>query len=200
MKIKNLLAASYFITCITACSSQVPLPSNVSVTPSGSMGGLYIDKIDFSYSTPNIQEFAKLKLCIAENITNNTVNLRDSVGSFVGSYTGNYYQTNNTQTISGGGIFKYLDDSTSTVIANGTTVSDSNALLLTKDFIKFEVKAATNNNHVTLIFSNITRAQQNTGSLSNDGFNPVGVWSGARAPDIYTSIESVANKIKTCLN
>ena len=183
----------------SGCASQVPLPNNVTVT-SGSGGGSYLDRIDFSYTAQGSRDFSKIKLCVAENIANNDASLRDSAGSFVGAYTGTYYQTNHTQTVSGKDVFKYVDDKASTLVASGTTISVSQQLISVKDIVKFELKAAAAGSNVTLQFFNITRAQQDTGMVANDGFNPVGVWSGARSQDVYASLEAVANKVKACVN
>jgi hypothetical protein len=65
--------------------------------------------------------------------------------------------------------------------------------------VKFELKAIAGDGQVTLKFSNITRAMQNTGSLANNGFQPVGMWRGAGAQRIYSSLEAVSKKIKACL-
>lgn len=199
MHAKILLISSLLIG-ISGCASQVSLPNNASITTTDSLGSAYIDKIDFSYISRGTHKFSKAKLCVAKNLTNNTVMLQDSSGSFVGAYTGRYYETNKTQSVTGGDIFKYSDDETSTLLAVGTTSFVGDALGIIKEFVKFEVELAIKDKNVTLIFSNITRAQQDTGTLGNNGFNPVGVWYGAKAPDVYASIELVANNIKTCIN
>lgn len=185
---------------VAGCVTQpVQLPSNVSVV-NGSQGASYVDKVDYSYRSQGKRDFAKLKLCVAENVSNNAVALRDSAGSFVGAATRTYYEVNNVRTVEGSGVFKYVDDSLSTLIANGTTVSGENSTTFIKDFVRFELKAGVSGNDVSLIFYSITRAQQSTGSLSNDGFGPVGVWTGARTSDVVASIEGVAGRIKGCLN
>lgn len=194
------LVASMIAVVVAGCAAPpVQLPSNVGVVH-GSRGEAYIEKIDFSYGTNGPRDFAKLKLCVAENISSNAVALRDSAGSFVGAASRTYYQANNTQSVGGSGVFKYVDDSSATLIANGTIVSGDNSAILSKDFVRFELKSSVSGNAVVLMFYAITRAQQNTGTAANDGFGPVGVWSGARAPDVYASIESVASKVKACLN
>lgn len=195
----RVLGTSLALLFAGCAAPPVQLPNNVAMVR-GSHGEAYIDKVDFSYRSQSPGTFAKLKLCVAENVSNNAVGLRDSAGSFVGAATRTYYQASNTQTIGGSGVFKYVDDSLSTLIANGTTVSGDNSAILSKDFVRFELKAGVSGNDVALVFYAITRAQQNTGSSVNDGFGPVGVWTGARAPDVYASIEGVAGKVKACLN
>lgn len=177
------------------CAAQIPLPSNVTITKAGYV--FVMDKIDFSYSPKNNVAFSKAKMCIAENISNNDVTLRDSAGSFVGAYTGTYYQNSNVQQIAGKELFKYVDDSSSVLIANATTIADT--MFLIKDVIKFEVKLGINDKNINLVFSNIKRAQQNSGSMSNNGFDNVAVSSGARSDKIYAHLEGISNKIKQCL-
>jgi len=197
--IKALVAVS--LTAISVGCATVQLPNNVSTVPvkSGSNYG-YIDKIDFSYQPTQQKTFTQLKLCIAENVSNDAISLHDSSGSFVGQATGNYYQSSNSQTIQGGDIFKYAEETTATLIAKGTTDGGATAMGLTRDIIKFELKGVSSNNSITLVFSNIVRAQQNTGNTVNSGFSPVGVWPGSNSNQVYDSIQAIANKIKFCLN
>lgn len=154
-----------------------------------------IEKVDQSFQTATPASFPKLKLCVAENVTNRAVTLNDSAGSFVGA-TGRYYQFNNSQSVGGGSVFKYADDSLATLIATGTT--SFNAALIGY-VIRFDLKAAVDGNKVALVFSDISRAQQSTGFLRNDGFSPVAAVPGVRAPDVVAALEAVAAKIKSCL-
>ena len=191
---KTFLLVALLIPSTGYCAKW-QVPSNVATRDDGK----YMESVDFTYQASQPTEFAKLKMCIAENISNNAVSLQDSAGSFVGPATGTYYNNAKSQTVQGGGIFKYVDDSSSALIATGTADGGSTAFGLVRDIIKFDLKAATSSNIVTLKFSNITRAQQNTGSAANDGFNPVGMWRGAGAQRIYASVETIAGKVKACM-
>lgn len=173
------------------------LPSNVTVRSADSRNS-YLDTIDFSYQPAAPVSFSKLKLCVAESLTNNSVALNDASGSIVGSATGTYYSDNNNQTVQGGGIFKYVDDSLATLIASGTTDGGKPGWGLSSDFVKFELKASTSDSGVLLKVSNITRAQQSTGLLANDGFQPVGTWKGAGAMRIYEALKVVTGKVESC--
>jgi hypothetical protein len=42
-------------------------------------------------------------------------------------------------------------------------------------------------------------AQQNTGSMPNTGFLPVGTWEAAKPLQTYEKIESIALKVKSCI-
>lgn len=196
----NFVRRAIFISSIAALAgcATVPMPSNVTTMP-GNASGSYINSIDFSYQSNAPEGFNKLKLCVAENVSNRAIQLTDSSGSFFGPATGHYYNDQHSQTVQGGDIFKYADASLSTLIANGTVDGGSVALGLTRDIIKYDLKASTHGSLVGLTFTNITRAQQSSGSAANDGFSPVGTWSGARPKQTYAALESIVNGIKSCL-
>lgn len=182
---------------LAGCSTApIVLPPNVT-TMQGAYNASYLDKVDESYQPDKSIEFDKMKLCIAENVINNDVTLRDSAGSFVGSYTGHYYENGKTQNVSGRQTFKYIDDKNNLLIANGTTQTTS---YLITDIIKYDLKAGTSPDKVSLIFSNITRAQQNTGAATNTGFQQAGAWYGARTETIIGALHNVAVKLKDCLS
>lgn len=195
--IKAILAAVLLIPATGHCAKW-EVPGNVTVRDAGKRAA-YMEAVDFSYQPEKPVAFSQLKMCIAENVSNNAVSLQDASGSFVGPATGNYYHNTNSQTVQGGGIFKYLDDASSALIATGTTDGGSTALGLTRDIVKFDLKAMTSDGTVTLKFNNISRAQKYTGSIANDGFNPVGMWRGAGAQRIYASLEAVSGKIRACM-
>lgn len=191
-------AVSVLIVFALAGCATVTMPQNVTTVPANGSQS-YIGSVDFSYQSTAPSTFSQLKMCVAENVSNRSVQLHDASGSFVGAASGKYYEANHSQTVQGGGIFKYSDPAMSTLIANGTADAGSVALGLTKDIIKYDLKASVRGSQVGLIFSNITRAQQSTGSVANDGFSPVGTWSGARPMQSYTTLEGIANQIKSCL-
>lgn len=179
------------VTCCTA----VQMPNNVTTTPSNA-GGNYIKSIDFSYRSNSAASFDQLKLCVAENVSNRAVQLTGSSGSLVDTASGHHHDVQHSQTVPGGDIFKYSDASLATLIATGTIDSGPAAPGLTRDIIKYDLKASAHGQQVGLAFTNITRAQQSTGAAPNDGFTPVGTWEGGRA---YAAVEGIANGIKSCL-
>jgi hypothetical protein len=191
---KNLLLMTP-VALLAACASPT-LPSNAILTPGSTQ---YIDRIEFPSPRSATATFSKVKLCLAQNVQNDQATLRDSAGSFVGAYTRNYYQSNNVQTVGGGSVFKYVDDAAGTAILNGMTVVPPSGAILSADYVRFEVKAVAAPSSVNLTFYAITRAQQNTGSMSNSGFAPVGVWTGSRAEGVYNAVEQVATTVKTCI-
>lgn len=191
------IAIAILLLFISGCANWKPPENVILVNPGKSVS--YMDEVNFSYHKTEPVSFSELKLCVAESISNDAVTLKDSSNSFVGPFTGTYYQHTNSQTVQGGNVFKYIDDRASALIATGTTDGGQTALGLTRDIVKFDLKASSRDTDVKLKFSNITRAQQDTGNASNTGFQPVGTWSGAGAKRIYTSLQAVAEKIKTCL-
>ena len=194
------LMAFFAVLEASGCAMQpVELPSNV-VQSRGPQGEAYIDKVDFSYARTTSTDFGKLKLCIAENVQHNETNLHDSAGSFVGRYTGTYYQTDHRQVIGGGQVFKLVDDASAVLIATGVTIVPPSGMALSPEYVRYELKTSAKDKQVGLTFFSITRAQQNSGILSNNGFQSVGIWPGSRASDVYASLERIANKIKNCLN
>ncbi|WP_430423306.1 hypothetical protein [Methylibium petroleiphilum] len=68
----GLLAATLLLG---ACATPVALPPHVSTR--STEAGAYLDRIDLSYASPSPQDFARLKLCVAETISNDSVGLKD---------------------------------------------------------------------------------------------------------------------------
>lgn len=192
----GLLAATLLLG---ACATPVALPPHVSTR--STEAGAYLDRVDLSYASPSPQDFARLKLCVAETISNDSVGLKDAVGSFVG-VTGIYYQAQNQQTAGGGSVFKYIDDASRTAIVSGTVKAQS-SILFTSEFVRYQLKASTANSaqgaQVGLVFYAITRAQQSTGVLANDGFVPVGTIPGARPLEVVATLEAVAGRLRSCM-
>lgn len=158
---------------VSGCAT-VNLPSNVTAKDK------FIDTIDFSYQADKPKEFSSVKLCIAENVDNKTVKLNDASNS-----------TN--QTIQGGDIFKYSEESTSTIIAKG--IADGGSI----DLIQYDLKAVTKGSNITLKFYNIAHAMKDTGYSSNDGFDHICILSGCRPDNALNAIKTIADKIKACI-
>lgn len=193
MNVKNSCAI-LLVVGVASCAT-VEMPSNVSITQ-GDSKQTYINTIDFSYQTIKEISFNKLKLCVAEKVSNRAVQLDDASG-FRGPVTGNFYAASHRQTVQGGDIFKYADATLSTLIANGT--ADGGSVALTRSIVKYDLKASVTASQVILVFTNISRAQKSTGYVANDGFGPVGTWSGAYPMQTYAALDIIAKDIKSCL-
>jgi len=189
VKNKIMIMGGLGLAFFVAGCARVNLPSNVTLKQN------FIDTIDFSYQTDSPKKFSNIKLCIAENIDNNSVDLRDSSSSFVGPYTGNLYLNSQDKTIQGGDVFKYSEESTSTIIAKGSAIKEG----LVNDIIKYDLKASVSGNNIMLKFYNITRAQQDTGFVKNDGFETICTLSGCRPTNAYEAIKTIADKLKACI-
>ena len=137
-----LIAVSLALFAAPTLAAKYQVPDNVT-TRTGPYHSDYVDAVDFSTRATQPVEFAKGKLCVAENVTNSAVSLHDTSGSFVGGATGNYYQNSNSQTVQAGSVFKYIDDNAQTLIASGTTDGGATALGLTHDILKFDLKVVT---------------------------------------------------------
>lgn len=199
MRKKRFFILSTLIMVWLAGCAQPELPSNA-ITTEGARGARYLDRIDFSYVPSRTHDFSQLRLCVAQNVSNNNVTLHDVSGSWVGPYTGNYYRNDNYQQIAGtAGIFKLVDERNAMLIAVGTTSAiEPGFPMPMTDIIKYEVTVGLQGNEIKLLFTNITRAWQTTGTAVNDGFQPVGIWQGTRADNVYRGLEVIATRIRAC--
>ena len=153
-----------------------------------------VQMIDWSFSIDRPLEFSRLKRCVATNIHGDEVQLRDSAGSWVGPATGNYYQRDNRSTAQARDTFKMVDDKSQFLIAQGQTDRTSG---LSGWIIRFDLEAALEQGRVTMAMRNLRLAASNTGSLANDGFQPLGSWY--RFKSNYAALETVATTLKACI-
>jgi hypothetical protein len=102
--------------------------------------------------------------------------------------------------VGGGEVFKYFDDEMGVLIAEGVADGGTDPLHLIQYMLKFQLKAAVKPDGVSLVFSKVASAQQNTGSMANIGFTPVGTWWGAGTLKAINGLEAVSAKIKSCAN
>ena len=193
------LLSMLVVVWLTGCATNVELPSNAHIIE-GSKGWRFLDKVDFSYTASRTYDFSALRLCVAQNVSNESYTLTGDASTWRGPATGTYYRNDRQQHVAGSvDIFKLVDERNATLIAVGTTSATQGGLVPATDIIRFELVAKVQGNHMELVFTNITRAWQDTGGASNDGFEPVGVWQGTRADNVYRGLEAVANGIKACL-
>lgn len=187
-------ATLLLLSCLAAASAayagNVTLPSNVTLRP-GNMSGDYIDTV--TQSLPGA-EFAKLKMCVAESVSNAPATLTGGTDAPLAFYSN---RRTETQAVGGGDTFKYVDDAAEALIAIGTT--EGGSIGLSGTVVRFEVKATSTPEAVTLRFTNISRASLNTGSVTNSGFTPVGAWKGAKPQAVIDSLQRVAGTIGACL-
>jgi hypothetical protein len=174
----------------TLASANAAIPANVTVAQNRT-----VESIDWSFSLERPVEFALVKRCLATNLHNDEVQLRDSAGSWVGPATGNYYRRDNRGTVQGGAVFKLIDDQNQFLVAQGQTDRTSG---LSGWIIRFDMEAAVEQERVALVMRNVKLAASDTGSISNNGFQPLGTWF--RFKSNYAALEAVATGIKSCIS
>lgn len=197
---RSILALLAVAVLASGCATpMLPMPSNVS-TVKGDYDAIYIDKVDHSYNAGKKVPVSAIKLCIAENVQNDAVQLVDASKTWIGPATKNIYTAGTNTTIQGGGVYKLVDDSASIVVASGSTkYTGSSMLIPIIDIIRFDLKVVAPSEDVVMTFMNITRAQQDTGYAQNSGFKAIGTWQGARADTALQALENVATKVKNCM-
>ncbi len=191
------IAAALSLALAACMGPPVRLPANVTTTIITGTSSQAIDHVDFSYTPTSPPVFSKLKVCVASSVDNDAVTLHDAAGSVMTS--AHYYSNDHTTTVAPNQTIKFTDDAQKVIIANGTVDGGPVASGLTRDIVKYELQSGLEANRVKLVFVNVTRAQKDTGSGTNDGFNPVGTWSGARPLQVYDALQTVANKVRSCL-
>lgn len=189
----------FFMGCST--TNPLPLPSNITTVPFqvGSKEIQLIDTLNDSFVPSSSTTFDKLNLCAVEIFKNQNVTLKDSVGSFIGASTGNYYQKSNIQNIPAQGKSLYSSKESQVILVTGNFKPKSSDLGLIQYIAQYDVKIELKHNLVKLKYSNILRAQENTGGLDNNGFQPLGTWNGRAAPMIVNGINDLTVKYKLCV-
>jgi hypothetical protein len=172
-----------------AVAAKENIPANVTIRT-----GRVVDKIDWSFTPERAVDFSKLKRCVAVNLRNDELQLRDSAGSWVGPATGNYYQNSNRTTISGQGIFKIIDDRNGFLVAQGWI---DKPVFAFRWIIRFDLEVALEGSAVKMVMRNINLAMSNTGSSSNDGFMDLNTYYRFRQN--YATLEEAANRVKSCI-
>jgi hypothetical protein len=176
----------------TAEAKNIDLPPNVTLRP-GNMSGSYIDTVS---QEARGASFSKLKLCLAQNVSNSPVTITGGTDTAFTFYSSHRTQTS---TIQGGDLFKYEDADAAMVIAIGSTDGGTSMMGLMHEVIGFELMAIATPERTMLKFSNIARTTLNTGSVTNEGFLPVGAWKGAKPLAVIGTLQSLGDRIDSCL-
>ena len=192
---KILLA---FPLALAGCSvAPERLPNGVTTVPAGFGDATVLDKIDRSFDTDKNVNFSKVKLCVAQSIDNDGFTMKGNTQSYVGAFTGNLYTTSSKDKVDGGNIFKYIDESSQTIIIDGKVKTKH---MLTDFVVKYDAKIVLNKQSLSVVFSDLERAQVDTSVMQNKGFQKIGTWKGFNAPLFVAAIDSVAEKFKSCVN
>ena len=184
----RLIALWLVVVTAPALAKNVELPPNVTLRK-GNMSGDYIDTIT---QEARGAAFAKLKLCLAQNVSNAPVTITGGTDApfSIGTKT-------QTSTIQGGDLFKYEDAAAGIVIAVGS--ADGGRSVFSSEIIRFELMAETTADRTVLKFTNIARVTQNTGTVTNSGFIPVGAWKGAKPLAVVETLTQLGGRIDACL-
>ena len=189
---RRAIYLSLLLTTGAAMAKDPPLPTEVTVRQ-GDYNKRYIDSFRYRAST---SVFAKVKLCLAQTVSNPAVTI---TGGTDAPFAFQSNMRTQTSTIQGGGIFKYDDADAGVVIVNGSIDGGSTMLGMSRDVVRYELMASVSAEGTLLTFSKIDRATINTGSATNQGFAPVGVWKGARPLKIIDSLRGLAANVDACL-
>lgn len=162
-------------------------------TPSGIQ---FFDGINLNRPAVTVNKDT-MSMCLLSSLSNDTITLKSSAGSFVGAYTGNYYQANQQREAGGGQVIKYVSDDGDKAAANGLV--KSSALWGIETAVRFQLQLYVDAGKTSYNVSNIQQAQINTGTATNDGFDSIGAWSGSSPDKAYDSIVSAIDSLQQCL-
>ena len=201
VRIKALLivAALEMAVCSFGAQAKEGLPAHVTTKPFSGGKNQAIDAIDYSFVAAAPVAFSRVKLCIASNVTNNAVELRDNAGSFVGA-TGTYHRSGDSSTVQGGSLFKYVDDASGSLVAQGSIRRQGGLGGIIKLALRFDLEVRSDGTNVKMRMLHIEEAMQDTGSASNSGFHPVGVWTGSMYKKNIQALDALAGELKSCMS
>lgn len=195
MKAFGVVATVAICVIMAGCHTPIALPQNVTTKPNPyKHSEKLLDTITFKYQTANPVKFKKLTLCIAENVTNNSVHVNSERGSVLD--TPSVFHSSTGRQIGGGKVLKYVDNENGVAIANGTVKAGLDAGLLRK-WLRFSMKASMQPDELDFEFSHIGEVSEG-GVSAQYGFTPVGAWKEAKPMQTYSILKNVASEIKAC--
>lgn len=194
---RKILLFSLIGFVVTGCTQKIDsnLSSFEGVTYTDYMNEYkYINTYTIKGSTNKSME--DVNVCVLQNIRDKDVVLSDNANSFVGS-TGRYYNLTSS-TNSYGNSQKYINDDV--IIINGfTQYQNQQSLIPVTNYVRYTLSVKKDKTNIQYIFNNITQAQSTTGSVPNNGFNPIGNWDGANPSVILKTLNDEIKKIEVCL-
>jgi hypothetical protein len=178
------LAAALFGGCATAPTA---IPQNVTMTTDSDPS---MRSVDFSYSA-NIS-FAKMKMCIAENVSNDAVDLHGTKGmAGLSQALAGKYQS--ATIVPGGDIFKFSDAALGTIVAAGSVPSEGAVGF--EGIVRFHLNVTVSAGHVEMVFTNVEDALKyadGSGSFAH-------VVPRIGFQSTYNALQLLANNIKSCV-
>ncbi|OCG24606.1 hypothetical protein A9G28_00785 [Gilliamella sp. Fer1-1] len=156
--------------------------------------------IDTYTLTSHIDKSMKdIKVCVLQNIRDRNVVLSDNSNDFVGA-SGRYYSIPSVTVSSSSGARQYFDDDI--IVVDGLTqYNNPQSFIPIINYVRYtlSIKQDKDKNNTQYFFNNITQAQSTTGSVPNNGFNPVGNWNGANPSIILNTLNIEKQKVENCL-
>lgn len=191
-------AAVLLTGCSTKRIAELDQYPGLKIEKNQQWGYEYIDGITFEYPATKSGGKDVLPVCVAQNVQNKSVTLKGNQGTaFVG---GAFWQTGKSETVGGGSVISYVSDDRNTVIADGTNMIDTSAMLVKmENAVTYRLTAKRNPAKTLLAFSNLERAATDSGNIGNPGYNKIGVWSAAKPMQVIGSLKKTADTINTCL-
>lgn len=208
---RKILGLSAIVALAGCVSMEAPVLPASFTTKDGAYNAQYIDKARFEFPAPNVESFTdRVARCGVSNLSIDSFIAKDTSKSWVGPATGRLYQSGNRSTVAGGEVLKYSSEAEGVVILAGREQYGENNMGVigvlgdpTGDTFKkqldFDIEIAKSGATYSMVFSNMKRAQQSTGSLENNGFTPIGVWKGSQADEIVPIIERTASTLNDCI-
>ena len=158
------------------------------------LDGHLLRSMTVTHSEP--AQLGKLPYCVAANVNNDSIVVRDSAGSFVGAYTGNYYQTNHAASVGGGNVMQYVSPDASEVVAKGPTRYWA---AMVERAVRFNLAIKDDGQQRTYKFTAVEVAQMNSGTWPNSGFVRAAMNPGAGGGHALKNMQQIANHIDACL-
>lgn len=192
------------VVLLAGCATRTRTPElaqyqNVKYATNEKWGYEYIEGVTYTYPGTSKAGKDALPVCVAQNVQNKAVNLRGNQNS--GFLGGSFWNTGNSETVGGGSVISYVSDDRNSVVAQGTNIHDTGVILApNKDAVAFRLTAKRSPAGTAMAFSNLERASEDTGSMSNQGYYKVGSWGGASPTRVLDGLKKTADTINGCLS
>lgn len=200
--ILRIALASFLASTLAACATNPVDPDlykygEIKLTTSP-QGYQIISGVGHKYKT-RTKISDTLPLCIAQIIENRGVILQDSETN-VGPVYGTLIRNNKSLSISGGNVITYVSDDKKTVIARGAEDYQTGlSAIPIKRNIRYTMTAKIESEVLDIFFNKLEWAQLDTGGIRNDGYSPLGAWSGAQSDKALIALKNVAEKLNDCV-
>src|SRR5690606_20004483 len=188
---KRTLIIAGLVVILTGCAAN---PQNLKQYGDVKLNGNVLHSLTVTHIEP--ANLGKLPVCVASTVTNESVMVSDSAGSFVGAYTGNYYQTNHSQEVGGGNVMQFVSPDGSEVVARGTTRYWA---AMIERAVRFTISIKDDGISRTYRFTGVEVAQINSGTWPNSGYMKAAMNPGTGGGHALKNMKQIADDIDSCL-